>query len=71
MYAIEFESTIENGFIKVPVNHLANLAGKIKVIILTEKAEKTSNFIDELLESPLKAENLTPLSREEIYESRK
>lgn len=42
MYAIEFESTIENSIIKVPVNHLAKLAGKIKVIILTEKAEKTT-----------------------------
>jgi hypothetical protein len=46
------------------------LAGKIKVIILKEKPEKPTNYIDELLESPLKVGNFTPLSREEIYESR-
>jgi hypothetical protein len=70
MYAIEFESTIENDIIKIPTIHLGQLAGKVKVIILQDQAEKNTNYIDELLESPLKAENFTPLSREEIYETR-
>jgi len=70
MYAIEFESNIESGFIKIPTNHLVNLAGKVKVIILAEKSKKPTNYLDELLESPLKVENFTPLKRDEIYESR-
>ncbi|HDN26053.1 MAG TPA: hypothetical protein ENG03_02950 [Thioploca sp.] len=70
MYTIEFESTIENDIIKIPPIHLGQLAGKVKVIIHQEQSEKTTNYIDELLESPLKVENFTPLSREEIYEAR-
>jgi len=70
MYAIEFESHIENGFIKIPVASMKKLAGKVKVIILQEQPENSTNYIDELLESPLKVGNFTPLTREEIYESR-
>jgi hypothetical protein len=72
MYAIEFESHIENGMIKIPLASMKKLAGKVKVIILQKQPENSTNYIDELLESPLKAStgNFTPLTREEIYESR-
>jgi len=70
MYAIEFESHIENGMIKIPIASMKKLAGKVKVIILQEQPENSTNYIDELLEYPLKAGNFTPLTREEIYESR-
>ena len=70
MYTIEFESYIENGFIKIPAASIKKLAGKVKVIIRQKQSENSTNYIDELLESPLKVDNFTPLTREEIYESR-
>jgi hypothetical protein len=71
MYTIEFESHIENGLIKIPVESIKKLAGKVKVIIVQEQPENSTNYIDELLESPLKVDHFTPLTREEIYESKR
>ena len=40
MYAIEFETEIENGLIKVPEIYQTELAGTIKVIILKNQPVK-------------------------------
>ncbi len=36
MYAVEFETTIRNGMIEVPETYNDQLAGSVRVIILTE-----------------------------------
>jgi len=62
MYAIEFESNIDNGFVKIPSSYLNKLAGKVKIIIFQKEPE--TNYIDELLESPFKVGDFTPFTRE-------
>lgn len=70
MYAIEFRTKIKNGIIEVPEEYRNRLKDNVKVILLSEEEEITSNMIDRLMDSPLKVENFIPLTREEIYERR-
>ena len=67
MYAIEFQTRIEEGVIQIPLQYRNKLEQVVRVIILANVQEKTANLIDQLLESPLKVEGFQPLSREEIY----
>jgi len=67
MYAIEFQTRIEEGVIQIPLQYRDKLKQVVRVIILSNVQEKTVNLIDQLLESPLKVEGFQPLSREEIY----
>ena len=67
MYAIEFQTSIEEGVIQIPLQYRDKLKQVVRVIILSNAQEKTVNLIDQLLESPLKVEGFQPLSREEIY----
>jgi len=70
MYAIEFRAKIKNGIIEVPKEYRNRLKDNVKVILLSEEEGITSNMIERLMDSPLKVENFTPLTREEIYERR-
>ena len=70
MYAIEFRTKIKNGIIEVPKEYRNRLKDNVKVILLSEEEEIISNMIEMLMDSPLKVENFTPLTREEIYERR-
>ncbi len=67
MYAIEFQTRIEEGVIQIPLQYRNKLEQVVSVIILANVPEKTVNLIDQLLESPLKIEGFQPLPREEIY----
>lgn len=67
MYAIEFQTRIEEGVIQIPLQYRDKLKQVVRVIILANVQERTANLIDQLLESPLKVEGFQPLSREEIY----
>ena len=67
MYAIEFQTRINEGVIQIPLQYRDKLKQVVKVIILANVQENTVNLIDQLLESPLKVEGFQPLSREEIY----
>jgi hypothetical protein len=71
MYAIEFETFIEDNLVKLPMTDTKPLAGKVKVIVLQEESVKeTATLIDELLAHPLDLPNFVPFSREEIYAAR-
>jgi len=67
MYAIEFQTRIEEGVIQIPMQYRNRLKQVVRVIILADAQEKTANLIDQLLESPLKVKGFQPMSREEIY----
>ena len=67
MYAIEFQTRIEEGVIQIPLQYRNELEQVVRVIILADMRKKTANLIDQLLESPLKVKGFQPLSREEIY----
>lgn len=68
MQAVEFQAKIKNGIIEIPVQYKDKLKETVRVIILTEESESPTNFIDQLLASPLKVSDFKPLSRTEIYE---
>ena len=70
MYAIEFESRIKNGMIEIPEEYRAKLSESVRVIVLAKEPSSvtSSNFIDQLLEKPIKTEQLTSVEREEVYQ---
>ena len=68
MHAVEFRAKIKNGMIEIPAQYKDKLKEIVRVIILTDEGESTTNLIDQLLVSPLKIKNFKPLSRAEIYE---
>ena len=68
MYAIEFQTTVKNGMIKIPQEYEKRFQHRVKVILLAEEdAHPSTNLIDQLLTKPLRIKNFTPLTREEIY----
>jgi len=68
MYAIEFQTKVRNGRIEIPEQYQNRLQGQVRVIVLSDDAPSMADMIDQLLASPLKLENFTLLTREEIYE---
>ena len=68
MQAVEFQARIKNGIIEIPAQYKDKLKEIVRVIILTEENEAPTNFIDQLLASPLQISDFKPLSRTEIYE---
>jgi len=68
MYAIEFQTTVKNGMIKIPQEYEKRFQHRVKAILLAEEAAHPStNLIDQLLTKPLRIKNFKPLTREEIY----
>ncbi|MCB0092620.1 MAG: hypothetical protein KDE54_32255 [Caldilineaceae bacterium] len=68
MYAVEFQTTIKNGMIEIPVEYQRHLRQSVRVILLAEDAAQTAKgFIDQLLAQPLQVKDFSPLTREEIY----
>ena len=68
MFAIEFQARVKkNGTIEIPAQYRDKLKKVVRVIVLTEGIEKTNNLIDQLLETPFKAKEFKPLTRDDIY----
>ena len=67
MSAIEFQARVENGTIVIPSQYKDKLTDVVRVIVLAEAKEQTSNLIDQLLEKPLQSPGFRPLARDEIY----
>ena len=70
MYAIEFESELTDGAIKVPKGYQAGLTGQLKAPQEIEPQAAFSSYLQHLLDSPLEAPNFKPMTREEIYAGR-
>ncbi len=78
MYAVEFQANITDGIIEVPETYRRQLAGAVRVIILTnqptsdavidEVIDSEPDMIARLLAHPRKVAHFTPLKRDEIYE---
>ena len=71
MQAIEFETIINEPFIKVP--HYEKLKGKeVRILVLhTDKHERNPqkpDFFDKIMHHPKHIENVRFLSREEAHE---
>jgi hypothetical protein len=69
MYAVEFEATVHDGLIEVPVELRKTLSERVRVILLVREPRKRKrNAIAELMDHPLRLPDPRPLTREEIYE---
>ena len=70
MITVEFQTTIENGIIKIPEQYQQQLRqpNLVKVILEQETSEQPENYLQYLLRNPLNIQDLTPMKREEIYE---
>jgi len=68
MEAIEFKAKIKDGIIRIPDKFKQKNGNTVKVIIISEKTPEESDMIDALLSNPLKLNDFSPLSRDEIYD---
>lgn len=69
MQAVEFQTKLKNGVIKVPEKFVSEIKGRqVRVIILAEEKDEPYDIITELINNPLEVENFKPLTRGEIYE---
>jgi len=67
MIAIEFQTDIKDGTIEIPLQYRDQLAGSVRVIILSPLMQRSSKIIHRLLEHPLEDDAFTPLKRDEIH----
>lgn len=72
MYAVEFQTRLQNGMISVPPQYQTHLPAQVRVIILAEpltpRSEDHDDIIARLLKAPRPVHNFKPMTREEIYE---
>ena len=71
MRAIAFETTIKQGMIQIPSYYQEKLEENqtVKIVILTEDdLTNQMNEIDYLLDHPIKVDQISPLTRDEIHE---
>ena len=68
MYAVEFDTNVKNGIINIPEEYKDRFKERVRVILMAEEETIATNFIDELLEKPVKEADFQPMNREEIYE---
>jgi hypothetical protein len=75
MYAIEFETTIDNGIVHIPEIYKKakkQKSKKAKVIVMIDETTEEENqqqlIFDKFLKNSRKVENLTLFSRDELHE---
>lgn len=68
MYAVEFQTKVENGHIEIPAEFREQVSGCVRVIVLGEDQREQTDMLAQLLANPIKLDQFTPLKREEIYE---
>jgi hypothetical protein len=73
MYAIEFQTKIQNGSIKIPEERWRRLREQgadnaVRVIILSAERQTSFDLVDQLLSNPMTLSDFVPFTRNEIYE---
>ena len=73
MFAIEFETTIDNGIVHIPkIYKNLQKSNKAKVIVMIDETTEEENqqqlVFDKFLKNSRKVENLTLFSRDELHE---
>ena len=73
LYSIEFETEIENGSIRVPLEYRRRLQERsggrpVRVIILIPEDKPVYNVIDDLLDNPIEVADFAPLARADLHE---
>ena len=70
MYAIEFQTKVNDGSISIPEQYRNRIKGYVRVILLAEESAEKFDMIEYLLANPLNVEGFKLPTREEIYEQR-
>ncbi len=73
MYAVEFESNIDNGFVKIPNQYKDILkSDKVKVILMIDnepmKRESTDGIFDNFLNHSEEVETIKQIHRDELHD---
>ena len=68
MVTVQFKTKIKNGVIQIPKKYQGKLQENVRVILRVEGKKSTSgNFLDKLLDNPVKVKKFRRLTREQIY----
>lgn len=68
MKAVEFQTSVKNGTIVIPVELRGDLGEQVRVILLTTDPIRTdTNLIDRLLVQPLRVPAFHPMTREDVH----
>lgn len=70
MIAFEFQASVKDGVIEVPVEYRDQLPATVRIIIIASTAQQPQGIIAQLLENPIQDERFTPLTRDEVYGER-
>ncbi|MBN2009903.1 hypothetical protein JW960_11225 [candidate division KSB1 bacterium] len=68
MLAIEFNAKIKNGIIRIPDQYSRKLSENVKVILIQEENDESIDKVEQLLQSPIKMKQFSPLTRDDLYE---
>ena len=63
MRTVEFEAKVNNGTIEIPEMYRDHVKERVHVILAVDEPQCGKDFIDELLERPVKIPGFKPLSR--------
>jgi hypothetical protein len=68
MLSVAFQTDVEEGIIKIPVEYRQEFHNRVTVILLRdEPITQEDDLIGELLAHPIQAKDFRPLSRADIY----
>lgn len=67
MYAIEFQTHVKGGIIRIPPQYQEQLQNSVRVIILVEPPSPPHTLIDQLLANPLHVPDFQPLDRDALH----
>jgi len=68
MRTVEFEAKVKNGTIEIPEIYRDRVKERVHVILQVDEPKRDKEFIDELLERPVKVPGFKPLSRDASHE---
>jgi hypothetical protein len=70
MKAVEFNTSIVDGVIKLPEAVNIGAVKNVKVIILYDdsKIEESNDILQQLIDNPIKVDKIVKYSREELHE---
>jgi len=67
MATVQFQAIIKNGVIKIPKRYQDKF-DKVRVILMAEgKKALAKNYLDQLMENPVKVKNFQRLTREQAF----
>jgi len=70
MRTVDFDAKDNNGTIEIPEIYRDRVRERVHVILQVDEPKRDKDFIDELLERPVKVPGFQPLSRDASYERR-